>query len=238
MTGSSSAKDLETLFQLTYLTFTAPRADRDAFNVILSSARTQLANQNARPEFAFGEALTSALTQDHPRARPMTVERLGEMTSTSRSRSTRAALPTRAISRSCSSAASTWRRCGRSSSTTSRRCRPPTPMRRGATSACALRRPSSNARSTRASSRRARRRSCSRVRFSTTRRTASVIRAMAMILENRLREVLREDLSGTYSTKRFGRLREDPGRQVQRDHLVRKRARTYKCPRGSDVSGD
>ena len=37
LTGGGSPKDIETLFQLIYLTFTAPRADAEAFKVMTSS---------------------------------------------------------------------------------------------------------------------------------------------------------------------------------------------------------
>ncbi|HEU4711648.1 MAG TPA: insulinase family protein [Pyrinomonadaceae bacterium] len=66
-TGGSSRKDLETLFQLIYLRFTQPRADASAFAVQQTQTRTFLANQSVVPEIAFYEALNEALYQDHPR---------------------------------------------------------------------------------------------------------------------------------------------------------------------------
>ena len=77
--GSASKKDLETMFQLIYLAFTQPRADADIFNVMTSSTKSQLANQKATPEYAFANTLNSALTQDHPRARLMTPETVDKM---------------------------------------------------------------------------------------------------------------------------------------------------------------
>ncbi|MDP9322304.1 MAG: insulinase family protein, partial [Acidobacteriota bacterium] len=77
--GSASRKDLETMFQLIYLTFTQPRADPAMFNVITTSTKSALANQKASPEFAFGEALNSILSQDHPRARMMSPEMVDQM---------------------------------------------------------------------------------------------------------------------------------------------------------------
>ena len=38
-----------------------------------------LANQHARPEAAFRDALVAALTQDHPRARPLTAASVDQM---------------------------------------------------------------------------------------------------------------------------------------------------------------
>jgi len=62
------------MFQLIYLTFTEPRLDRDAFTVQATQAKTILANQAADPEFAFSKALSEALYQNHPRRQPTTVE--------------------------------------------------------------------------------------------------------------------------------------------------------------------
>jgi zinc protease len=77
--GSASPKDLETLFQLIYLRFTAPRADPEAFAANLAQGRAVLANQQATPGWAFSEALQSTLTQNHPRARMMTVDMIDQM---------------------------------------------------------------------------------------------------------------------------------------------------------------
>jgi zinc protease len=49
------------------------------FSVLTDRMRVSLANQRSRPEFAFDEALASALWQDHPRAQPMTLERVDQM---------------------------------------------------------------------------------------------------------------------------------------------------------------
>jgi len=77
--GGATRKDLETMFQLIYLTFTAPRADASQFEALKARLRPMLANQQARPETAFRDALASALTQGHPRARPLTAESVDQM---------------------------------------------------------------------------------------------------------------------------------------------------------------
>src|SRR5262247_84598 len=69
LTGNSSRKDLETMFQLIYLRFTQPRADATAFTVQSTNMKTALANQGATPDFAFAEALTNIMGQNHPRRR-------------------------------------------------------------------------------------------------------------------------------------------------------------------------
>ena len=66
MRGGAARKDVEKMFQLIYLTFTAPRADPAQFEALKARLRPMLANQQARPEAAFRDALVSALTQDNP----------------------------------------------------------------------------------------------------------------------------------------------------------------------------
>src|SRR4029079_15943193 len=77
--GSASKKDLETMFQLIYLEFTQPRADADIFKVMTTSTKSQLANQQNSPEFAFAKTVNSVLTQDHTRAQLMTPEMVDKM---------------------------------------------------------------------------------------------------------------------------------------------------------------
>ena len=77
--GGSSRKDLETMFQLIYLTFTAPRPDPVAFGVFKEQLKVALANQDALPDTAFEDALNSALTQNHPRAVPVKAANVDEM---------------------------------------------------------------------------------------------------------------------------------------------------------------
>jgi zinc protease len=79
LSGGGSRKDLETMFQLIYLRFTQPRADTTMFQVITSQSKAMLANQRSTPEFAFAEALEGAVSQNHLRARPFTTELVDEM---------------------------------------------------------------------------------------------------------------------------------------------------------------
>jgi zinc protease len=78
LNGSSSRKDLETMFQLIYLRFTAPRADPNAFNAQAAQMKTLLGNQVAVPEFAFSNALISARYQNHLRRRLVTPETIDQ----------------------------------------------------------------------------------------------------------------------------------------------------------------
>lgn len=77
--GMASPDDLETLFQLIYLNVTAPRRDSAAFASVLTRVRGLLANQEASPEKAFQDTLSVTLAQHHPRARPISLEVLDEV---------------------------------------------------------------------------------------------------------------------------------------------------------------
>ena len=66
--GSCSPKDFETMLQLTYLRFTAPRQDQDAFASFVSRNKAALANQDADPNAALSDSINVALYNHHPRA--------------------------------------------------------------------------------------------------------------------------------------------------------------------------
>jgi zinc protease len=61
------------------MTFVEPRADPDFFNVMKTQTKTMLGSMKAQPMFAFQEAIGKALTQDHPRQRTPTPEMLDTM---------------------------------------------------------------------------------------------------------------------------------------------------------------
>ncbi|MDX6383171.1 MAG: zinc protease [Blastocatellia bacterium] len=69
LSGSSSRKDLETMFQLIYLRFTQPRADATAFAVQAAQAKSFLTNQAASPDFVFFDTLNNTRFQNHLRRR-------------------------------------------------------------------------------------------------------------------------------------------------------------------------
>ncbi|MGZ7066005.1 MAG: M16 family metallopeptidase, partial [Candidatus Aminicenantales bacterium] len=79
LSGSASPQDAETLFQLIYLTFTAPRADPGVFEVFKSQLKSVLENRARSPEVVFSDMLSNTLQRDQPRFRPMTVEELSRM---------------------------------------------------------------------------------------------------------------------------------------------------------------
>jgi zinc protease len=73
MFGRGSPKDLETVFQLMYLYFTAPRADSTAVLALKQRFRAAIANRGAAPEQVFDDTLSVTLASHHPRARPVSV---------------------------------------------------------------------------------------------------------------------------------------------------------------------
>jgi len=79
LSGGASPKDAETLFQLIYMTFTAPRADPVIFDVIKSQLKTFLENRAQSPETVFSDTLRTTMQRDQPRFRPMTVEEIPQM---------------------------------------------------------------------------------------------------------------------------------------------------------------
>lgn len=55
--GASSVKDLETMLQLTYLYFTAPRRDEQAYETFMALAKNQLTNRDKNPKVTFSDSI-------------------------------------------------------------------------------------------------------------------------------------------------------------------------------------
>ncbi len=72
--GSSSIKDFETMLQLVYLYFTAPRQDSEAFRSFIQRMETQLKNQDAEPMVAFSDSVTRAIYGDNPLTKRLKVD--------------------------------------------------------------------------------------------------------------------------------------------------------------------
>ncbi len=77
--GSASPQDVETMFQLIYLYFTAPRKDSTAFLAYMEQLRGSLENKSASPEAAFQDTLQVTMSRYHHRRRPWSMELLEEM---------------------------------------------------------------------------------------------------------------------------------------------------------------
>ena len=71
MRGSASPKDLETAFQLTYLYFHAPRKDETAFEAMKAMRLGVLGNMGATPSAVFSDTISATMSQGHPRVRSL-----------------------------------------------------------------------------------------------------------------------------------------------------------------------
>lgn len=74
--GSSSVKDLETLLQLTYLYFTAPRRDEEAYQTMMGLLKNQLANRDKNPKIIFQDSVQLMSTNHSERTVLMNLEML------------------------------------------------------------------------------------------------------------------------------------------------------------------
>ena len=70
MNGSSSVKDFETMMQLTYLYFTAPRRDEQAFETMMQMKRNRLINRDKNPKTAFSDSIIMMST-NHSEREPL-----------------------------------------------------------------------------------------------------------------------------------------------------------------------
>ncbi|MBV5343837.1 insulinase family protein, partial [bacterium] len=66
-TGNSSVNDFETMMQLVYLYFTAPRKDDNAFGAMMNMYKASLANSATDPRTSFSDSVTMMLSNHHPR---------------------------------------------------------------------------------------------------------------------------------------------------------------------------
>lgn len=74
LSGSASGKDLETLFQLIYLNFTGARADSVTFESYKVRMKELVNSSRASPERAFRDTIVVTMSQGNPRARPVDEE--------------------------------------------------------------------------------------------------------------------------------------------------------------------
>ena len=68
--GSSSVKDLETMLQLTYLYFTAPRRDEEAYETLIGLLKNQLVNRDKNPKNAFNDSV-QVMSSNHSDRSPL-----------------------------------------------------------------------------------------------------------------------------------------------------------------------
>lgn len=74
LNGSSSVKDFETLMQLIYLYFTAPRTDKDAFEAYKATQIDQINMFANNPDAIFRDTMYAVAFDYNPRIMPLTKE--------------------------------------------------------------------------------------------------------------------------------------------------------------------
>lgn len=79
ISGQGSARDLETLLQLVHLRMTAPRKDAQAIGVWKTNVAERLAEQQRMPEAQYGIQVQEALWKGHPRRRTPTPADIGKL---------------------------------------------------------------------------------------------------------------------------------------------------------------
>ncbi|MBO7139128.1 MAG: insulinase family protein [Prevotella sp.] len=79
MTAHSTPKDLETMFQMMYLYFTAVNKDEKRFQNLMNIFETQLKNKHLQPQAVFADSLTLTMYSHNPRFSNIQVEDLKDV---------------------------------------------------------------------------------------------------------------------------------------------------------------
>ena len=79
VSGSSTLKDVETMMQLFYLQFTAPRFEKDGYDTFMKRYHSILANQMTSPDVIFSINKTSTMYGDNFRRQQLTPELLDKV---------------------------------------------------------------------------------------------------------------------------------------------------------------
>lgn len=77
--GSASPRDLETLMQLVYLNFTAPRFDEGDYKAFYNQYRGYLENMNSNPDYLFSKEISSTVYGGNPRAQVVSTNLLDKV---------------------------------------------------------------------------------------------------------------------------------------------------------------
>ena len=75
-TGKSTKKDLETMFQMINLYFTAPKKDPVAFNSYMQKMRGFIENRDLSPDRVFFDSVKTVVNSNHFRSQSLTIEKL------------------------------------------------------------------------------------------------------------------------------------------------------------------
>ena len=79
LSGSARPADLKTMFQLLYLTATAPRLDESSWAPYMKRIGDSIANRDSDPRRRYYDLITATMTSNHFRTRPLTTERMKEV---------------------------------------------------------------------------------------------------------------------------------------------------------------
>lgn len=79
LNGKCAPKDLETMLQMMYQYFMAPRKDETAFKSLIEKQKGFLQNRNSDPNSIFRDTVSYAMSQYNYRSRPMTIDILKEV---------------------------------------------------------------------------------------------------------------------------------------------------------------
>jgi len=79
ISASASPRDLETAFKLNYLVFTAPNLTREAFELMKRRVSSALENQTQSPGFVFNEKVDQINTSNHYSAKALTPADVGAL---------------------------------------------------------------------------------------------------------------------------------------------------------------
>ncbi|WP_106831975.1 M16 family metallopeptidase [Parabacteroides pacaensis] len=79
VSGSVSPKDMETLFQLLYLTFTAPYKDEEAFNSFKNRMEAQMKSMELNPMVSFSDTLNATIYDSNPRTTRLKADEINKI---------------------------------------------------------------------------------------------------------------------------------------------------------------
>ena len=202
--GGGSPDDLETAMQLLWLSAMQPRRDEEAFTSLLDRFATMLENRSMNPDQVYSDSLTVILYGNHPDARPLDVDRL-RTSDLDRSldfyRDRFEDLDDLVVVIVGAVELETLRPLVEQYLATLPRR---TARKRGGTTACASWRARCTGSSRPAWTKKARTTLVMHGDAEWTRKNRYALGALASALDIRLREVLREDLSGTYGVSVSG----------------------------------
>lgn len=77
--GKSSVTDFETMLQLVYLFYTAPRKDDNAYGALVNMYKASLANKESDPRQTFSDSVNLMISNHHPRSIVLNLQTLEQL---------------------------------------------------------------------------------------------------------------------------------------------------------------